>query len=101
MDQLRRTDTLTSTVPRCNLYQFVLVGAFDGKCVPGSPHWIRGHSSHLHAVMGMVTDGTLQNVYEFILHRADNYNNVGGGGLFEHFFVSTNKIILLVFVQLL
>jgi hypothetical protein len=39
--------------------------------------------AHLHAAMGMVNNGMLQNVRESIVRRAKKCVEVGGG-LFEH-----------------
>jgi hypothetical protein len=70
-------------VPRSEPHQFLFVGAFDGKCLLGSPIGPEDTIARLHAAMGMVNSGMLQNVRESIIQRANKCVEVGGG-LFEH-----------------
>jgi hypothetical protein len=67
MDRSRRTDKLASAALRSEPYRFHFVGAFDGKCLLGSSIVPEDTTARLHAAVGTVNDGLLQNVRKSIV----------------------------------
>lgn len=58
---------LAAVVLRSKPHQFLSVGAFDRRCLLGSPIGPEDAIARLFAAVRMVNDGMLQNVHDFII----------------------------------